>query len=84
LPHRGRKPGVGIDVEVRGYLVVEVGPVGGLSAYAVEYQRDLDERWDGGDRLREDGMICRDRGGGPRQEFVLLGLARDDDGLDGP
>ena len=53
-------------LRVRGNLVVEVGPVGGPSAYAVEDQRDLDERWDGGDGLREDGMICGDRGGGPR------------------
>lgn len=84
LPRQGRKPGVGVDIEVRGDLVVEVGLVGGWGANAMEDQRDLDERWDGGHGLREDGMICGDRGGGPRREFVFLNVAPDDDGLNGP
>ncbi|KAJ3455237.1 hypothetical protein MRS44_013837 [Fusarium solani] len=80
----GRKPGLGVDIEIRGDLVVEVGTVCGLSAYALEDQRNLDEPWDGRHGLREDGMIYLDRRGGPRHEFKSLNVAPDDDGLDGP
>lgn len=40
-------PGLGVDIEVSGDLVVEVGPVGGPSPDAVEDQRDLNKPWDG-------------------------------------
>ena len=85
LPHRGCVPAVSIYVEVRGDLVAKVGPIGGLSAKAVEDQRDLNERWNMGHRLREDAMICGDRGGGPRWRIAAaFNVAPDDDGLDGP
>ena len=87
LPRHGRKPAVRVDVEVCGELVVEIGPVGGLSAKAVEDQWYLNERWNIGHRLREDAMICGDRGGGrggPKRVLPPLNIAPDDDSLDRP